>query len=68
VVDLNADRFDCTQLEDAAVYEERATAWRAAAEGNGGVHPDVTPVTDRVLIRMRATALPALLGGGMTTP
>jgi hypothetical protein len=25
-------------------------------------------VTDRVLSRMRATALPALLGGGMATP
>ena len=33
-----------------------------------GVHPDVAPVTDRVLARMRATALPALLGGGMATP
>ena len=42
-------------------------AWRAAAEANGGVHPDVAPVTDRVLARMRATALPALLGGGMAT-
>jgi dihydroxy-acid dehydratase len=67
VVDLNADHLDCTQLDKAA-YEERARAWRAAAEGNGGVHPDVTPVTDRVLMRMRATALPALLGGGMATP
>jgi hypothetical protein len=28
----------------------------------------VTPVKDRVLARMRATALPALLGGGMATP
>jgi hypothetical protein len=28
----------------------------------------VVPVTDRVLARMRATALPALLGGGMATP
>jgi dihydroxy-acid dehydratase len=68
VVDLNADRLDCTQLDEAATCEERATAWRRAAEGNGGVHPDVTPVTDRVLMRMRATALPALLGGGMATP
>jgi hypothetical protein len=25
-------------------------------------------VTDRVLARMRATALPALLGGGMAAP
>ena len=27
----------------------------------------MTPVNDRVLARMRATALPALLGGGMAT-
>jgi dihydroxy-acid dehydratase len=68
VVDLTTDRLDCVQLDDADVLEQRAAAWRAAAGGNGGVHPDVTPVTDRMLARMRATALPALLGGGMATP
>jgi dihydroxy-acid dehydratase len=65
VVDLNTDHLDCTELTDPDVVEGRGAAWRAAAEGNGGLHPDVTPVTDRVLARMRATALPALLGGGM---
>ncbi|HWE68316.1 MAG TPA: dihydroxy-acid dehydratase [Acidimicrobiales bacterium] len=68
VVDLNTDQLDCVQLGDAGRYEQRATAWRAAAAANGGLHPDVTPVTDRLLARMRATALPALLGGGMATP
>jgi dihydroxy-acid dehydratase len=68
VVDLNADGLDCTELGDAKVAERRAAAWRAAAEANGGLHPDVEPVTDRVLARMRTTALPALLGGGMATP
>ena len=68
VVDLTTDRLDCLQFDDADVVEQRAAAWRAAAGGNGGIHPDVTPVTDRVLARMRATALPALLGGGMATP
>ncbi len=68
LVDLNTDHLDCVQLSDLDVYERRATAWRAAAEANGGLHPDVTPVTDRLLARMRATALPALLGGGMATP
>ena len=67
VVDVNTDRIDCPQLGDAVERDRRAAAWRAAAEANGGVHPDVTPVTDRVLARMRATALPALLGGGMAT-
>jgi dihydroxy-acid dehydratase len=68
VVDLNTDRVDCRQLDDPVERERRATAWRAAADANGGVHPDAAPVTDRVLGRMRATALPALLGGGMATP
>jgi dihydroxy-acid dehydratase len=68
VVDLTTDRLDCVQFDDADVLERRAAAWQAATGGNGGVHPDVTPVTDRVLARMRATALPALLGGGMATP
>jgi dihydroxy-acid dehydratase len=68
VVDLNTDRLDCVQLDESDVLEGRAASWRAAAQGNGGVHPDAVPVTDRVLARMRATALPALLGGGMATP
>jgi dihydroxy-acid dehydratase len=68
VVDLNTDHLDCVQLADPDRYEQRAQAWRAAAEANGGLHPDVTPVTDRVLARMRALAVPALLGGGMATP
>ncbi|HEY3843877.1 MAG TPA: dihydroxy-acid dehydratase [Acidimicrobiales bacterium] len=68
LVDLNTDHLDCVQLDDPDLYERRAKAWRAAAEANGGLHPDVTPVTDRLLARMRATALPALLGGGMATP
>jgi len=68
VADLTTDRLDCVQFDDADVVGQRAAAWQAAAAGNGGVHPDVAPVTDRVLARMRATALPALLGGGMATP
>ena len=67
VIDVNSDRIDCPQLADPAEAERRDTAWKAAAAANGGVHPDVTPVKDRVLARMRATALPALLGGGMAT-
>jgi dihydroxy-acid dehydratase len=67
VVDLNTDRLDCAQLDESGVFERRAAAWRQAVQGNGGIHPDAVPVTDRVLARMRATALPALLGGGMAT-
>ncbi len=68
VVDLTTDRIECGQLQDPVVAEARAATWRAQAEANGGVHPDAVAVTDRVLARMRATALPALLGGGMATP
>jgi dihydroxy-acid dehydratase len=68
VVDLNNDRIDCTELDEPGVSERRAAEWRAQAEGNGGIHPDAATVTDRVLARMRATALPALLGAGMSTP
>jgi dihydroxy-acid dehydratase len=68
VVDLKTDRLECVQLDEPGLFERRASAWRAAAEVNGGLHPDAAPVTDRVLARMRATARPALLGGGMSTP
>jgi dihydroxy-acid dehydratase len=68
VIDLNTDRMDCPQLSDPDQLERRAATWRAAVESNGGLHPDAVPVTDRVLARMRATALPALLGGGMAAP
>ncbi len=68
VVDINADRLDCTELDDDGVRAERQRRWDAATERNGGVHPDATPVTSRVLGRMRATALPALRGGGMSSP
>ncbi len=65
VVDLNADRLECVELQDSTVRSERMAAWQAATDANGGVHPDVTPVNGRVLRRVRATAQPALRGGGM---
>lgn len=67
IADLHADRIDCTQLDDADTFAQRSAAWQAAVEANGGIHPHATPVRHRVLQRMRATALPALLGGGMAT-
>jgi len=65
VVDLNEDRLDCRELADAATRARRSKAWHGAAERNGGVHPDVKPVTNRLLKRMRFAARPALQGGGM---
>jgi dihydroxy-acid dehydratase len=64
-VDILEDRLDCAELDDAETFQQRTAAWNAAVEAHGGTHPDATPVTHRVLKRMRATALPALLGGGM---
>lgn len=66
VVDINTDRMDCRELDDPDTYARRAEAWQAAADANGGVHPDVTPVSSRVLTRMRAGARPALQGAGIT--
>jgi len=65
VVDIRTDRIDCRQLDDSDTLARRSAAWQAAVESNGGTHPDAVPVTHRVLERMRATALPALRGGGM---
>jgi dihydroxy-acid dehydratase len=65
VVDINADRMDCDELDDAAEHARRADAWLDAANANGGVHPEVTSVESRVLKRMRTTARPALEGAGM---
>ena len=67
VVDINADRMDCLELDDANESARRARAWRAAADANGGVHPDVTPISSRLLMRMRTSARPALRGAGMAT-
>ena len=68
VVDLKADRLDCVELDDAVIYGRRSKAWQEAADINGGSPPEATTVTGRVLGRMRATALPALRGGGMAVP
>ena len=68
VADLNADRIDCLKLNHAEVRSCRFAAWEVAADANGGVRPDARPVDGRMLRRMRATARPALLGGGMSAP
>jgi dihydroxy-acid dehydratase len=67
IIDVNSDRMDCLELEDAGEAARRTGAWQAAADANGGIHPQVTPVSSRVLRRMRASARPALQGAGMVT-
>ena len=65
VVDLKEDRLDCRELADEALRARRITAWQDAVVRHGGVHPDVKPVIDRLLRRMRFAARPALQGAGM---
>jgi dihydroxy-acid dehydratase len=64
-VDLNHDRLDCRELDDPLEYDRRSVAWQDAVKGNGGVHPHAKTVTNRLLVRMRATARQALQGAGM---
>jgi dihydroxy-acid dehydratase len=66
VVDVNQDTLDCTQLEDAATAAARRARWDAEAERNGGTHPLVRPADTRLLRRMRAWALPPILGAGLS--
>jgi dihydroxy-acid dehydratase len=64
-VDINRDRLDCAELQNPEILAQRQKDWESVVGANGGVHPDATPVSHRMLKRMRATGLPALLGGGM---
>ena len=66
-VDVNRDSLDCAELDNPSILGARTTAWEDAVAANGGVHPDAVPVSHRMLKRMRSTALPALLGGGMSS-
>ncbi|HTT59719.1 MAG TPA: hypothetical protein VMF33_06690, partial [Acidimicrobiales bacterium] len=61
-------RIDCEELRDPDILAKRRAAWSERVAANGGVHPDAQPLSQRVLKRMRATALPALQGGGMSQP
>jgi dihydroxy-acid dehydratase len=65
VVDLNTDRLDCRELSDPGVLEQRKQAWQEQANRNGGIHPHVKPVANRLLSRMRMTARSALQGAGL---
>jgi dihydroxy-acid dehydratase len=65
IVDIDNDRLDCQELNDTGVFTQRTNAWHAAAEGNAGVHPNIKPITNRLLKRMRGHARSALEGGGI---
>ncbi|HSW97502.1 MAG TPA: hypothetical protein VLF89_06785, partial [Candidatus Saccharimonadales bacterium] len=65
VVDIKKDSIDCVELEDKDTYDLRMQQWKQAVKENHGIHPHAAHVTNRLLKRMRATAKPALDGGGM---
>ena len=65
VVDLNRNRLDCIELQNGITHARRREEWEQAAVANGGVHPEVKHVENRLLQRMRRTASPALQGAGM---
>ncbi|HEV3360564.1 MAG TPA: dihydroxy-acid dehydratase [Pseudonocardiaceae bacterium] len=66
VVDINESTLDCVQLDDAPTVAARRSRWEAEAAANGGTHPLVRPVDSRLLLRMRAWALPPLQGAGLS--
>lgn len=68
VVDINKNTLECKELADSGTLQKRQAAWQAATDKNQGMHPLVKPTTNRLLRRMRATAQPALNGGGMAEP
>jgi len=66
-IDLNADRIDCHELDDQRTRDRRAKHWNDTVAAHDGIHPHAKPVKSRILARMRATAAPALKGGGTNT-
>ena len=64
-VDLSDNRLDCMQLAEPATQQQRAAAWQAAVDANGGMHPHAVAIEGRLLRRMRSTARSALEGAGM---
>lgn len=65
-IDLNNNSINCTELADEKVRSSRKDAWDKATMANGGEHPHSKPVQNRLLFRMRNTAVSALDGAGMS--
>ncbi len=65
VVDINNDTLVCKELEDQSEYDKRLQNWQAVVDKNGGTHPSLKPINNRLLKRMRAHARTALEGGGI---
>jgi dihydroxy-acid dehydratase len=65
VIDINKDTMDCMQLHDITLLNARMKAWQQAVKENGGTHPNVKTINNRLLKRMRLTAKQAIDGAGM---
>ena len=65
VIDLDANRIDCTALADADTLADRRSAWEKVVADNGGIHPSCGEVDTRLLNRMRLSAVSAVQGAGM---
>jgi len=65
IIDLNTNEINCPVLEDAAKLKARTEIWQKAVDNNGGIHPACGSADTRLLNRMRASAVPAVQGGGM---
>ena len=65
VADLNKNTLDCTALSDPATLAKRKAVWEKAVKDNGGIHPNCGKADTRLLHRARATAVPAIRGGGL---
>lgn len=66
IVNLNDDTLYCVELSDVATLSDRENKWETEAKNNGGVHPDIRAITNRLLLRMRLLASTALNGGGIS--
>jgi dihydroxy-acid dehydratase len=65
VIDIHKNSMDCVQLDDPVLFKSRKKIWDQETEKNGGMHPHVKTINNRLLKRMRLTAKQALDGAGM---
>jgi dihydroxy-acid dehydratase len=64
-VDINTGKMDCVELSDKKIAKKRKIDWKKKIKSNKGIHPSVAKTNNRLLVRMRHAARPALLGAGM---
>ncbi len=65
IVDLDANKINCSSLDDTATLNTRKAAWEKVVADNDGMHPACGEVDTRLLNRMRMSAVSAVYGAGM---